>query len=133
MPKLLSLMDHVKERLSSVVLTAGPRALDEKWRQWSRDWRGRELTPIPSGIHPKPVLGDPGRPLLRHTLDYIRFGSDFSREGYERLGSVSWMGAFGTNMVVIAGPDATRDYHVRWDNSSLPVPVDGLSLELRRL
>ncbi|MGC7327682.1 cytochrome P450, partial [Mycobacteroides abscessus subsp. abscessus] len=28
---------------------------------------------------------------------------------YDRLGSVSWMGAFGTKMVVIAGPDATRE------------------------
>ncbi|MBX8689323.1 cytochrome P450 [Mycobacterium vulneris] len=109
MPNLLSPMDHVKERLSSVVLTPAPRAFDEKWRQWSRDWRARELAPVPPGNRLKPVMGDPGLPLLGHTLDYIRFGSDFSRERYERLGSVSWMGAFGTNMVVIAGPDATRE------------------------
>ncbi|RTZ68943.1 MAG: hypothetical protein DSZ35_03675, partial [Verrucomicrobia bacterium] len=52
-----------------------------------------------------PFGGDAGLPFVGHTLDYIRFGSDFSRERYDRLGSVSWMGAFGTKMVVIAGPD----------------------------
>ncbi|ASW85495.1 cytochrome P450 [Mycobacterium intracellulare] len=107
--QLLALTRHPKERLTSVLLAPAPRVVDDKWRQWSRDWRVRELALAPAGSGLRAVLGDAGLPLLGHTVDYIRFGSEFSRERYERLGSVSWMGAFGTKMVVIAGPDATRE------------------------
>lgn len=106
---LPSPVEHLRERLSSVVLTPAPQAVEERWRRFSRDWKASELAPPPPGSSLKAVLGDPGVHLLGHTLDYIRFGADFTRERYERLGSVSWMGAFGTKMVVIAGPDATRE------------------------
>lgn len=106
---LLAPAHHVKERLSSVIMVPAPHAVDDRWRRWSRDWPVRELAPAPAGSGLKAVRGDAGLPFVGHTLDYIRFGSDFSRERYDRLGSVSWMGAFGTKMVVIAGPDATRE------------------------
>ncbi|MDM4141125.1 MULTISPECIES: cytochrome P450 [Mycobacterium] len=106
---LLAPAHHVKERLSSVIMVPAPHAVDDRWRRWSRDWPVRELAPAPAGNGLKAVRGDAGLPFVGHTLDYIRFGSDFSRERYDRLGSVSWMGAFGTKMVVIAGPDATRE------------------------
>ncbi|WP_396932527.1 cytochrome P450 [Mycolicibacterium sp.] len=217
MSSLLLPVDHVKERLCSVVLAP---ALDVKLRQRSRGWRLKELATVPSASCLKPVPGDPGLAFVGYTLDHIQSGSDFSRDRYERRGWVSWLGALGTNMVVIAAPEATRealtseakacsqdgwyfldafshrgltltsfgnpsrfeesrredqqhrfgwapfgggvhkcigmrfgtleakailhrmlrtfrwplpaDYHVRWDNSSLPVPVDGLPLEPRR-
>ncbi|MDX1881109.1 cytochrome P450 [Mycobacterium sp. SMC-18] len=99
---------EARRSLSSVLLAPAPSVVDESWRRWSRGWPVCELAVVPPGSGLKPVLGDPGLPLVGHTLDYIRFGSDFSRERYDRLGSVSWMGAFGTKLVVIAGPEATR-------------------------
>lgn len=99
---------EARKSLSSVLLAPAPRVVDESWRRWCRGWPVCELAVVPSGSGLKPVLGDSGLPLVGHTLDYIRFGSDFSRERYDRLGSVSWMGAFGTKLVVIAGPEATR-------------------------
>ncbi|MGC7219970.1 cytochrome P450, partial [Mycobacteroides abscessus subsp. massiliense] len=91
---LLAPAHHVKERLSSVIMVPAPHAVDDRWRRWSRDWPVRELAPAPAGSGLKAVRGDAGLPFVGHTLDYIRFGSDFSRERYDRLGSVSWMGAF---------------------------------------
>ena len=74
----------------------------------SRSWPVRELAKPPAGSGLEAVKGDQGLPLLGHTLDYIRFGSDLGRERYARLGPVSWMGAFGTQVVVVAGPAATQ-------------------------
>jgi hypothetical protein len=28
--------------------------------------------------------------------------------------------------------EGSENYHVRWDNTSLPIPVDGLPLEMKR-
>ncbi|ARV80765.1 cytochrome P450 [Mycobacterium intracellulare subsp. chimaera] len=102
-------VDKARERLSSVILIPAPQRVDDGLRRWSRRWPVRELAAPPAGSGLRPVLGDAGLPLVGHTLDYIRFGSDLGRERYERFGSVSWMGAFGTKMAVIAGPQATQE------------------------
>lgn len=101
-------VDKARERLSSVILIPAPQRVDDGLRRWSRRWPVRELAAPPAGSGLRPVLGDAGLPLVGHTLDYIRFGSDLGRERYERFGSVSWMGAFGTKMAVIAGPKLPR-------------------------
>ncbi|MDV3133408.1 cytochrome P450 [Mycobacterium sp. 29Ha] len=98
-----------RERLSSVILIPAPERVDDRFRRWSRRFPVRLLATPPTGSKLKPVLGDAGLPLVGHTLDYIRFGSSLSRERSQRFGSVSWMGAFGTKMVVIAGPQATQE------------------------
>lgn len=100
-----------RDRLSSVLLNPPlPQRVERAIQEVSRRWPVRELAAPPTGSGLKPVIGDQGLPLVGHTLDYIRFGSDLSRERYERFGSVSWMGgAFGTKMVVIAGPQATQE------------------------
>ncbi|MBP2455725.1 cytochrome P450 [Mycolicibacterium lutetiense] len=98
-----------RDRLSSVLLNPLPQRVERAIQEVSRRWPVRELAAPPTGSGLKPVIGDQGLPLVGHTLDYIRFGSDLSRERYERFGSVSWMGAFGTKMVVIAGPQATQE------------------------
>ncbi|MCX8562485.1 cytochrome P450, partial [Mycolicibacterium mucogenicum] len=71
---------EARKSLSSVLLAPAPRVVDESWRRWCRGWPVCELAVVPSGSGLKPVLGDSGLPLVGHTLDYIRFGSDFSRE-----------------------------------------------------
>ncbi|WP_159929439.1 cytochrome P450 [Rhodococcus sp. WAY2] len=95
-------------RLSSVLLAPLPSRVDTALRGASDQWPVQELAPTPAGSGLKPVHGTAGLPLLGHTLDYLRFGSDFTRARYQRFGPVSWMGAFGTKMVVVAGPDATQ-------------------------
>src|SRR3546814_4312635 len=94
----------VPERLSSVLMVALPSRVDAALLGASDRWPVRELAPPPAGSGLKPVLGTAGMPLLGHTLDYIRFGSNFSRARYQRLGPVSWMGAFGTQIVAVARP-----------------------------
>lgn len=98
----------LRNRYSSVLLLPAPRVVDEALLGLSRRWPIRPLAMPPVGSNLKPVVGDAGLPLLGHTLDYIRFGVDLGRDRYERLGPVSWMGAFGMKMVVIAGPSATQ-------------------------
>lgn len=98
-----------RERLSSVLLLPLPSRVDAALLGTSDLWPVRDLAPPPAGSGLEPVRGTAGLPLLGHTLDYIRFGSSFTRARYQRLGPVSWMGAFGTKIVVVAGPDATRE------------------------
>ena len=105
---LTPLRGPLRRRTSSVVLTRLPGRVDHGLRTLSRSWPVRPLAEAPAGSGLAAVQGDQGLPLLGHTLDYIRFGSDLGRERYARLGPVSWMGAFGTQVVVVAGPDATQ-------------------------
>ena len=96
-----------RERLSSVLVAPLPTRVDDALIRISDGWAVRELAPAAGGGHELP--GTKGLPVLGHSLDYIRFGSDFMRSRYERLGPVWWMSAFGTRVVVVAGPDATQE------------------------
>ncbi len=98
-----------RERLSSVLMAPLPSRVDSALLNKSGQWPVRKLAPAPEGSGLTPVPGSAGMPLLGHTLDYIRFGSDFTRSRFSQFGEVSWMGAFGTKMVVVAGPDATQE------------------------
>ncbi|RSN39694.1 cytochrome P450 [Amycolatopsis sp. WAC 04197] len=94
----------VRQRVSSLTSIPLPHAVDRRW--FGATWPVRELAPAPAGL--KPVLGDAGAPLIGHTLDYMRFGRDFTLKRYEMYGPVSWMGSFGTRLVTITGPEATQ-------------------------
>lgn len=98
----------VQERLSSVLLVPAPGRVDAALLGLSDRWPPRSLAEPPPGTDLQPVRGDAGLPFLGHTLDYIRFGTRFTRGRYERFGPVSWMGAFGTRIVTVSGPDATQ-------------------------
>lgn len=82
--------------------------MDRALLEVARRWPVRSLATPPEGSGLRPVGGDSGWPLLGHTVDYIRLGAELGRERYARLGPVSWMGAFGTRVVVVAGPAATQ-------------------------
>jgi len=97
-----------RARLSSLLMFPAPRAVDDALLSLSDRWPLRPLAPLPAGTGLRPVPGDAGIPLLGHTLDYIRFGTRFARKRYSRLGPVSWMGAFGTRIVCVCGPEATQ-------------------------
>ncbi|MPY85761.1 MAG: cytochrome P450 [Actinophytocola sp.] len=97
-----------RQRLSSVLLAPAPQPVDDAWRRFSRRGRPTDLAQPPAGSNLLPVRGDYGAPLVGHLLDYIRFGTDFACDRYERYGPVQWMGAFGTRLVTVAGPEATQ-------------------------
>ncbi len=98
----------VRDRVSSVLLLPVPEPLEAAWRRLSGRGRVSGLGAPPAGSGLGAVPGNRGLPLLGHVLDYIRFGSDFTRDRFDRFGPVSWMGAFGTRIVIIAGPAATQ-------------------------
>lgn len=97
-----------RQRLSSVLVAPAPQAVDEAWRRFSRRWPVTDLATPPEGSDLRPVRGDYGTPIVGHLLDYIRFGTEFGRERYDCYGPVSWMGAFGTRMAMVTGPEATQ-------------------------
>lgn len=122
MPSPLPSRSRLRDRYSSVLLLPAPEPVDAALLDLTRRWPERPLASPPAGSGLKPVMGDAGPPLLGHTIDYIRFGSALGRDRYERLGPVSWMGAFGTKVVVVAGPDAT---HVALANADKALSQDG--------
>jgi cytochrome P450 len=50
-------------------------------------------------------MGDPGLPLIGHTLGFLRDTLRYSRRFHERFGTVVWVGGFGTKLVLVLGPD----------------------------
>lgn len=65
----------------------------------------RPLASPPPGSDLKPVMGDPGVPLLGHSLTVMGDPLAASRRGYERFGSVSWSNVIGITVVSVFGPD----------------------------
>lgn len=97
-----------RERLSSVLLAPLPTRVDEKLLGRARRGRVADLAPAPEGSGLRSVPGNRGLPLLGHTLDYIRFGAEFTRARRARFGPVSWTGFLGERIVQVAGPEATH-------------------------
>jgi cytochrome P450 len=62
------------------------------------------MPPLGSGL--RPVMGDPGPPIVGYTFKILRDPLAFGRERYDRYGPVSWLKAFGIKMVSLVGPDA---------------------------
>ncbi|MGZ4555342.1 MAG: cytochrome P450 [Mycobacteriaceae bacterium] len=109
---MLNLIDapltKARERMSSVVMLPVQKRVEDTLHGLSRLRPVRALARPPAGSGLTPVEGDAGLPFVGHTLDYIRFGSDYTRELHKRFGSLCWIGAFGTKMVIVSGPDATQ-------------------------
>jgi cytochrome P450 len=98
--------EAIRERMPPLTSIPLPRAVDERWL--GRRWPVQELAAPPAGSGLKPILGDAGAPLIGHSIDFMRFGREYSLQRYENYGPVSWMGAFGRRIVGLAGPDATQ-------------------------
>ncbi|GDY28545.1 cytochrome P450 [Gandjariella thermophila] len=106
-----------RERMSSLVAAPAPGRVDDMLRALSRRWPVRELCAAPPGSGLRPVLGDYGPPLVGHVLHSSRFGTDFARERHDRIGPVSWIGAFGTRIVNVSGPEATQVVFINRDKA----------------
>lgn len=72
------------------------------------EWPRRDLSAPPAGSGLKPVSGDPGLPVLGHSLEMLRLGLDYAMKRYRSHGPVSWVRAYGTRVVSASGPDATQ-------------------------
>ncbi|WAL63009.1 cytochrome P450 [Amycolatopsis cynarae] len=96
----------IRERVPPLTAIPLPRAVDR--RLLHQRWPVRELASPPPGSGLAPVLGDAGAPLVGHSLESMRFGLEFALHRYETYGPVSWMGAFGQRIAVLAGPEATQ-------------------------
>lgn len=68
--------------------------------------RAQAYAAPPPGSDLRPILGDPGLPVLGHTLRFFGDVDAFGRERYDRYGPLSWSRAFGTRIVSVIGPDA---------------------------
>ena len=62
------------------------------------------VPPPASGL--RAVLGDPGVPLVGHSLGFLQNSLAICERMYERFGPIFWLNAFGTQIVMVLGPDA---------------------------
>lgn len=77
----------------------------------------RPLADPPAGSGLKPVLGDPGVPVLGHTLAFLQDPIGVTRDSYARLGTVTWGSAFGITIVSAIGPNAIETVLVNRDKA----------------
>jgi cytochrome P450 len=68
----------------------------------------RPLAEPPAGSGLAPVMGDPGLPIVGHTLGFLEDTLASTRRFHERFGTVFWANAFGTRLVLVVGPDGTE-------------------------
>ncbi|HLJ04510.1 MAG TPA: cytochrome P450 [Solirubrobacteraceae bacterium] len=66
----------------------------------------RPLAPAPPGSGLAPVMGDPGVPVVGHTLEFLHDGLRHARLYHARFGTVFWLNAVGGRWVQVIGPDA---------------------------
>jgi cytochrome P450 len=66
----------------------------------------RALADPPPGSGLKPVMGEPGPPVVGQTLAWMKDTLRYSREYYAKYGSVFWGDSLGTKVLSVLGPDA---------------------------
>ena len=98
----------LRERMPPATSLPLPRGVDRTVLRLSEQGHARTLAAPPAGSDLKSVPGDFGLPLVGHTLQSMRFGTEYALRRYQRYGPVSWSGAFGTRIVSFGGPDATQ-------------------------
>lgn len=63
----------------------------------------------PAGSGLLPVMGDPGLPVLGHSIIAVSDGLKLARRGYERFGAVSWANVFTMKAAFVVGPEAMEE------------------------
>jgi len=68
----------------------------------------------------RPVPGEPGPPVIGHTVRLMRDPLGWSRYFYDRYGPVAWTNLFGIRIVSAAGcRPAPRSAHIQCSKGSL--------------
>ena len=62
------------------------------------------LAQPPSGSGLAPVMGDPGIPVVGHTIEFLDDGLRHARRYYEQFGTVFWLNTLGGRWVQVIGP-----------------------------
>jgi cytochrome P450 len=65
--------------------------------------RIRALADPPAGSGLAPVMGDPGIPVVGHTIEFLDDGLRHARRYYEQFGSVFWLNTLGGAWVQVIG------------------------------
>lgn len=65
-----------------------------------------ELAPAAAGL--KPVMGEPGLPLVGKLVEMIRNPEPVVRDMYQRYGSVYWTGMFGEKLTWVVTPEGAQ-------------------------
>jgi cytochrome P450 len=65
----------------------------------------RALADPPPGSGLEPVMGEPGPPVVGHTLLFLKDNLGWSRHFYEKYGTIFWGNSLGTKVVSVLGPD----------------------------
>ncbi len=69
----------------------------------------RPLAKPPAGSGLEPVMGDPGLPVVGHSIGVFDDPLGFARRAHERFGPVSWGRVLGTKVVSVLGPDGIEE------------------------
>jgi len=72
---------------------------------------------VPPDTDLRPIGGEPGPPIIGHTIHLMRDPLGWSRYFYDRYGPVSWTNTFGIRIVSAAGPDAMERVLVNRDKA----------------
>jgi cytochrome P450 len=64
----------------------------------------RPLAVPPAGSPLKAVMGDPGLPVVGHTIEFLDDGLRHARRYYEQFGTVFWLNTVGGSWVQVIGP-----------------------------
>jgi cytochrome P450 len=68
----------------------------------------RALAEPPAGSGLAPVMGEPGVPVVGHTLGFLQNGLGHCRDFHARFGTVFWGNTFGAPLVIVLGPDGIQ-------------------------
>ncbi|MGH3723224.1 MAG: cytochrome P450 [Mycobacterium sp.] len=101
------LIDQAKRRLPTLGTLPGLGYVER--RLLTRKWKQVPFAEPPADSGLKPVMGDPGLPLLGHMIEQFRSGPDFARTVYQERGPVTWLGSPFMKAVVVLGPDGTQE------------------------
>jgi cytochrome P450 len=77
----------------------------------------RPLAVPPAGSRLEPVMGDPGLPVIGHTVEFLDDGLRLARRYYERLGTVFWVNTVGGRWVQVIGPGGLETVLVNRDRA----------------
>jgi cytochrome P450 len=78
---------------------------------------GQPLAEPPPGSDLRPILGDPGPPVIGYSRAYWDDPLAFARQRHDRYGPVSWSRAFGIPLVSALGPEAAGEVLVNRDRA----------------
>ncbi len=77
----------------------------------------RALAEPPPGSGLQPLMGEAGPPLLGHSLGFLQRNLEVSRRLHAKHGPVFWTNAFGTQIVMVLGPEAIGEVITNGDRA----------------